>query len=158
MKTGRLPLRVSACLSLAGLLVGLLGVASAMAVGPPTISSFNPACGAVGTSVDISGNNFQGTTGVDFDGTTATFTLKSMHLITATVPTGASTGKIGVDTDHGSTTSTDDFTVSSSCTPTITSFSPSSGPVGTGVTIHGSGFVGASSVKFNGAAATTFAW
>jgi len=58
----------------------------------------------------------------------------------------------------------DDFTlngaVTSTCTPaTITSISPASGPVGTIVTITGSGFVSAaatSAVKFNGANASTY--
>lgn len=38
--------------------------------------------------------------------------------------------------------------------PTISGFSPTSGPTGTSVTISGSGLTGASSVSFNGAAAT----
>src|SRR5262249_15846622 len=45
--------------------------------------------------------------------------------------------------------------------PTLTSLSPSSGPVGTAVTITGSNFgasQGASTVTFNGAAATPTSW
>jgi large repetitive protein len=158
MKTGRLPLRVSACLTLAGLLVGLLAVPSALANGGPTISSFTPSCGPVGTSVDVTGNNFQGTTQVTFNGVVAAFDVQSSHLITATVPAGATTGKIGVVTGNGSATSTSDFTVSSSCAPvpTISSFSPSSGPVGTSVTINGTGLSGTTAVKFGGVAATSF--
>ena len=38
--------------------------------------------------------------------------------------------------------------------PSITSFSPASGPVGTVVTIFGTGFLGASKVKVNGVTAT----
>ena len=38
--------------------------------------------------------------------------------------------------------------------PTITSFSPTSGPVGATVTINGTNFTGATSVKFNGVTAT----
>jgi len=157
MKTGRLPLRVSACLALAGLLVGLLAVPSALADGGPTISSLTPTCGPVGTSVDVKGNNFQGTTRVDFNGVVAAFDVQSGHLIKTTVPTGATTGKIGVVTDDGSATSADGFTVSSSCAPapTISSFSPSSGPVGTSVRINGSGFGGAPAVRFNGVAAAS---
>ena len=37
--------------------------------------------------------------------------------------------------------------------PSISSFYPTSGPVGTGVTIHGSNFTGTSSVRFNGTSA-----
>ena len=158
MKTGRLPLRVSACLALAVLLAGLLAVPSALADGEPTISSFSPTCGPFGTPVDIKGNNFQGTTRVDFHGVVAAFDVRSGHLIKTTVPTGATTGKIGVLTDEGSATSANDFTVSSSCAPApaITSFSPSSGAVGSSVTINGTGLTGATSVKFGGVSAGTF--
>ena len=41
--------------------------------------------------------------------------------------------------------------------PTITLFTPDSGPVGTSVTLTGTGLTGATAVRFNGAAATTFA-
>jgi large repetitive protein len=158
MSAGRLPLRVSACLALAGLLVGLLAVPSALANGGPTINSFAPTCGPVGTKVDAMGNNFQGTTHVTFSGVEASFNVQSSHLVTATVPAGATTGKIGVVTDDGSDTSATDFTVSSSCAPapSISSFSPSSGPVGTSVTLNGTGLSGARAVKFGGVGATSF--
>ena len=40
--------------------------------------------------------------------------------------------------------------------PSITSFTPASGPVATSVTLTGTGFTGATGVSFNGTAATTF--
>jgi hypothetical protein len=40
--------------------------------------------------------------------------------------------------------------------PTVSGFSPTSGPVGTSVTITGTGFTGATGVSFNGTPATTF--
>ncbi|MGH2668129.1 MAG: IPT/TIG domain-containing protein [bacterium] len=158
MKTGRLPLRIFACLAIAGLLVGLLAVPSALANGGPTISSFNPTCGPVGTSVDVNGNNFQDAFQVTFNGVEASFSAQSGHLIKTTVPTGATTGKIRVVSPQGSDTSSADFTVSSSCAlaPTISSFSPSSGPVGISVTINGTGLTGATAVKFGGVAASSF--
>jgi hypothetical protein len=158
MKAGRLPPRLSACLALAGLLVGLVAVPSALADGAPTVSSFTPTCGPVGTSVDVNGNNFQDATHVTFNGVEATFSVQSGHLINSTVPTGATTGKIGVVSPQGTDTSSADFTVSSSCAaaPTISSFSPTSGPVGTSVTINGTGFTGATAVTFGGVSAGTF--
>jgi hypothetical protein len=42
-------------------------------------------------------------------------------------------------------------------TPTLTSLSPTSGPVGTSVTLMGTNLSGATAVSFNGTAATTFA-
>src|SRR5437867_1801570 len=156
MKTGRLRLRLSACLALVGLFVGLLGVPSAVAVDAPTISSFSPTSGPVGTSVTINGTNLGGATSVKFGGVAAaTFSVNGAGTrVTATVPTGAVTGRITVTTPGGTATSASDFTVTTA--PTITSFTPTSGPVGTSVTIHGTGFTGATSVKFGGVAATSF--
>jgi hypothetical protein len=74
--------------------------------------------------------------------------------ITATVPTGATTGPISVTDSEASGISLLDFTVTPSPTPTILSFLPLSGPVGTSVTITGIGFTGASSVAFAGEPAT----
>jgi uncharacterized protein (TIGR03437 family) len=124
----------------------------------PTIASFTPTSGPVGTGVTITGENLSGASSVKFNGTSATtFTVNSATQITATVPTGATTGKISVTTGGGTATSTADFTVGTSPSPpTISSFTPTSGPVGTGVTITGTNFSGASSVKFNTTSATTF--
>ena len=49
----------------------------------------------------ILGNNFTGTTSVSFHGTAASFTVVSDTEITATVPTGATTGTIQVATPTG---------------------------------------------------------
>ena len=69
----------------------------------------------------------------------------------ATVPDGAVPGnEVSVTTPTGSSTSGQDFVPSLS----ITSVSPSSGPVGTVVTVRGVGFTPGSAMSFNGAAAT----
>ena len=115
----------------------------------PRITGFTPASGAVGASVVINGANFTGATAVAFNGTAAAFTVNSAIKITATVPAGATTGKIGVTTPAGSATSAANFAVAA----TITSFSPTSGAPGTHVTITGSAFTGATAAKFNGVAA-----
>jgi len=77
----------------------------------PTLTSFAPPSGPVGTSVSINGTGLTQATRVAFNGTSAIFTVNSDILITATVPTGATTGKIAVTTKGGSATSTTSFTV-----------------------------------------------
>jgi uncharacterized protein (TIGR03437 family) len=61
--------------------------------------------------VTITGTGLQQATKVTFDGIAAKFTVTSDAQITATVPTGASTGKIVVTTKGGSATSATVFTV-----------------------------------------------
>ena len=111
----------------------------------PTVSSFLPAAGPVGTTVVIAGSGFSGATAVTFDGTAATsFTVDSDVQITAVVPAGAGSGRITVTTPGGSGTSLTSFGVIPA--PSITLFAPSLGPAGTPVSIAGSGFTGATAV------------
>ena len=79
----------------------------------PTISSFSPTSGPVGTSVTISGTNFTGASSVKFNGTSASYTVNSSTQITATVPSGATTGPISVTNSSGTGTSSSSFTVTS---------------------------------------------
>ena len=118
----------------------------------PTITSFTPTCGPVGTSVTITGTNLTGATSVTFNNVTATTSGNSATQITATVPATATTGPIRVTTPNGTGSSLTNFTVAA-C-PTITSFTPTFGPVGTSVTITGTNFTGATPVTFNNVAAT----
>jgi hypothetical protein len=124
------------------------------AAAPATITSFAPTSGAVGASVVISGTNFCGATGVQFNATSATsFTVSSTGTsITATVPAGATSGPLHVTTPSGTANSAASFTVVGG--PTITSFSPTSGPVGTSVVITGTNLLGATAVRFNGVTAS----
>lgn len=78
----------------------------------PTISGFSPKTGSVGASVVITGTSLTQTTSVTFGGVKANFTVNSDTQVTATVPTGAKTGKIGITTKGGKTTSAAKFTVS----------------------------------------------
>jgi len=119
----------------------------------PTISSFAPQSGTAGTSVVVTGTNFAGTTSLTFNGTSSTFVVNSATQITATVPAGATTGKISDTTPSGATSSAGTFTVTAAA-PTITSFAPTSGVVGASVTITGTNLAGATTVSFNGTAAT----
>jgi hypothetical protein len=122
---------------------------------PPTITSFSPTHGVVGTSVIIAGTGFTGATSVKFGGTSQpTFTVNGGGTqITTTVPAAAPSGVITVATPGGtvdtSALSPPNFTVDSPPSPTITAFSPTSGSVGTSVTVTGTGFTGATAVKFN---------
>jgi subtilisin-like proprotein convertase family protein len=111
------------------------------------ITSFSPTSGAPKSSVVITGSNFTGATGVTFNGVAAAFGVNSDSQITATVPTGATTGAIAVTTPLGTATSGSNFTVLA-LPPVISNLSPSSGPVGTIVVITGSNFTGATAVKF----------
>ena len=66
--------------------------------------------------------------------------------MTAVVPLAATDGQITVTGAGGTSTGSETFTV----LPTITSFTPVSGPSGTAVTINGSGFGAFSGVTFVG--------
>ncbi len=128
----------------------------------PTITSFTPTSGVVGTTVIITGTNFSTTASantVTFNGIAATVTAATATQLTVTVPTGATTGKIVVTVNSVAATSASDFTVTTAATsaPTITSFTPTSGSEGTTVTITGTNFsttAANNTVAFNGTAAT----
>ena len=84
------------------------------AVPPPSISDFSPPSGPVGTIVTINGSSFTGATDVRFNGTSVgagNFTVGSDTQITATVPSGATTGPISVVGPGGTGTSSTDYTV-----------------------------------------------
>ena len=89
--------------------------------------------GYVGQTGPILGQDFTGTSNVSLNGTSVPFTVKSDTLITATVPVGATTGSVMVTTPSGTLSSNVPFRV----LPQLLSFTPTSGPVGTQVTITG---------------------
>jgi hypothetical protein len=81
-------------------------------IGEPTITSFTPTSGPAGTLVTITGTSLTGTTKVTFGGVAATtFTVKSATQVTAKVPTGAQTGKIGITTNGVTIASSPTYTV-----------------------------------------------
>jgi len=65
------------------------------------------AAGKVGATVKILGADLTGTTRVAFNGTPAEFTVMSTTEIKAKVPSGATTGKIGLTTPQGPLVSAD---------------------------------------------------
>src|SRR5438445_3802236 len=87
---------------------------------PPTLTSFTPTSGPVGSSVTLSGTTFTGATAVRFNGVSASFTVTSDTAIQATVPPGATTGPLHVTTPGGTATSTTNFTVTVTLTVTKT--------------------------------------
>src|SRR6478672_2262563 len=116
-----------------------------------SFSPFAPTFGPVGTSVTITGTAFTGATAVSFNGVAAAFTVSPSGTITTTVPAGASTGPISITTPgNGAIVTTTRFTI----TPAINSFAPTFGGIGSGVTITGTNFTGATAVSFGGRAAT----
>jgi uncharacterized repeat protein (TIGR03803 family) len=111
--------------------------------------------GKVGDTIGILGQKFTGTTAVFFNGVSAAFTLDTTYpdtYLTATVPSGATKGKVTVVTPTGTLTSNKVFRV----VPIILSFKPTSGKVGASVVITGSGLTQASKVTFGGGKAATF--
>lgn len=91
------------------------GAVDSPEAGEPTLVSFDPGSGSVGTLVTLTGTNLTGATFVGFNGTNATsFTVVNATQITATVPSGATTGVIAVTTPGGTATSSTNFTVNPS--------------------------------------------
>ena len=108
----------------------------------------------------ITGTGFTGATAVKFGATAASsFTVNSATRITATAPAGTA-GTVDITTTTpGGTSPTgvaDHYTYVPA--PTISAVSPTSGPLsgGTSVTITGTGFTGATAVKFGATAASSF--
>ncbi len=131
---------------------GTCGVFYSLSAGLRPFVSLLPYSGKVGKTIEILGQGFTSTTTVSFNGTTATPAVKSGTYLTATVPNGATTGSVRVTTSSGTLTSNKRFRV----TPQITSFSPTSGAVGTVVTITGVSLKQTTNVTFGGVKATTF--
>jgi FtsP/CotA-like multicopper oxidase with cupredoxin domain len=104
---------------------------------PPAISSVSHNYGAPGAVDTIAGTNFgatQGSSTVTFNGAAAAPTAWSATSITVPVPAGATTGNLVV-TVLGKASNGVAFTIYPD--PTITSISPTSGPVGTVITVAG---------------------
>jgi IPT/TIG domain/Galactose oxidase, central domain len=141
------------------------GVNFTVPVSVPSITSLSTTSGSPGTSVTLTGTNFGSTQGVSsivtFNGTMAPPTSWSSTgtSIVVPVPSGATTGKVVV-TVGGQASNGISFTVPMPA-PSITSLSPTSGPVGTEMTITGTNFgatQATSTITFNGTIATPITW
>jgi len=121
------------------------------------IAKLSPSSGPKNTVVTITGTGFNSGSAVKFNGVAAAKTFVSPTTLKATVPASATTGRVTVTNTTGvvgRVTSANNFAVTPFIVPTVSSFTPTSGPTGTPVTVTGTHFSGASAVKVNGKAAS----
>jgi len=128
------------------------GVAYSLNNSLPRFVALMTITGAAGQTLQILGTGLTGTTSVKFGSGSASFNVVSDSYMTATVPANGTSDYVTVVTPSGTLTSNKQYKI----TPVISSFSPQSGPVGTQVTITGSGFIGAKQVSFGGVKATSY--
>jgi uncharacterized repeat protein (TIGR03803 family) len=128
------------------------GVAYSLNIGiKPFVRLASPDA-AVGKTIQIVGNGLQTATSVTFGSVPAVFTAHSQTYISAIVPANAVAGFVTVTTPTATFTSSRKFQV----IPTLTNISPTSGSVGSQVTITGTGLLGVNQVTFGGVKATAF--
>jgi hypothetical protein len=102
-----------------------------------TVNSFTPSQGTQGTLLQISGTSFDGVNAVTIGGVNVlSFTVNSSNSITAIVGAG-NNGEVKITKPSGSSSAPG---FSWYAPPVIAGFTPTSGPVGTAVTLTGSGF------------------
>jgi hypothetical protein len=140
---------------------------NAYTVTAPVITSFTPTSGPEGTRLNIIGLGFTDASVITFTGTSNNTVTTGFYVNTINyagsqisgviVPPGAQTGPISVTTPNGTATSTAIFTVVVIPPPTITSFTPTSGPAGTRITINGTNLDGTSAIAFTGTTSNTVA-
>ena len=117
--------------------------ATELSLALPVINSVTPDIGAldVGTVVTIEGTMMDVVTQVRFGTINASFTIVSPTILTATVPAGATTGRIVLTVPDGTAQSASDFRV---VLPTITNFFPQKGSEIVGgtrdITLTGTGY------------------
>jgi hypothetical protein len=134
------------------------GVVLAPVAAVPAIASFAPASGPVGATITVTGSNLTGASAVTLNGAAVpTFAVVNATTLTFVVPTGATTGVVGVTTPGGTAASTTPFAVTVPvAAPTIASFTPTTGGVGTTVTITGTNLTGATAVSIGTLAIPAF--
>jgi hypothetical protein len=120
----------------------------------PTVLGFTPGFGPVGSSITVTGANFNvGTTTVKFGGVAASAPSSvTANSLIVKVPAGATNAPITVTTADGSHTSSQIFYLP----PMILNFAPTNSAPGTTIQINGANFVSATDVSFNGTPAAAF--
>ncbi len=115
---------------------------------PPAIALLKPAEAAPGETIDIIGNRFDARapqnntvlfTAVSGGTTVGTVSAVSRARLSVIVPADAGTGPLKLQTTGGTAISPENFTLGGGMF--ISSFTPTSGPAGTVVTIYGNEFV-----------------
>jgi len=127
----------------------------------PALTAVSPASGSTvgGTQVTLTGTGFTGATAVRFGSASATsFSTVSDTQITAVTPPGTGVVQVTVTTPAGTSSNFVAFTYREIFSPTLSSATPASGSPagGTQVTLTGSGFTGATAVRFGSVSATSF--
>jgi hypothetical protein len=132
----------------------------------PTLSSISPTsatAGGAAFTLTVNGAGFVASSVVKYNGVAKTTTVKSASQLTAAITAAdiATAGTAAVTVTNpapgGGTSSSTQFTIDNSAVA-ISSVSPTSALAGGAaftLTVNGSGFVSASTVKFNGVAKTT---
>jgi hypothetical protein len=122
----------------------------------PQITRISPTVGAIGTQITITGTGFGATSGTaSVNGTNATIQSWNDTQVVATVAVGATSGGVQV-VNGGVSSNAVTFTI---LNPQIEAISPTSGAIGTQITITGTGFGSATgTVSVNGTNATVQSW
>ncbi|MGW7486218.1 beta strand repeat-containing protein [Streptomyces sp. NPDC054786] len=125
----------------------------------PAVISVSPPSGSTagGNTVTVTGTGFTNATAVRFGATPApSFTVNSDTQITATTPLGTGTVQVTVTTPSGISNQFVTYAYVATPAPALSSVSPASGPSagGTTVTLTGSGFSGATVVRFGAVSAS----
>jgi IPT/TIG domain len=135
-------------------------VAFSAVSGPaPSVNSVSPNSGSTvgGTPVTITGTNFLAGATVTFGGINATnVAVVNSTTVTVTTPAGSTGAATVAVTNPGGQNASLANAFTYIAPPTVSSITPSSGPVagGTGVTITGIGFLAGATVTIGGTAAT----
>jgi len=119
----------------------------------PVVTSFEPKTGYRDANIFIKGKKFRDANAVSINGTNVTFTVVNDSTIRVTaMPGSVTSGKIAVYNMVASGISAADFIVKAGTSnPTITEFIPTSGQIGTTVTIKGKDFSTILGIWINGA-------
>jgi gliding motility-associated-like protein len=97
----------------------LLSLVNTITAQQPTITSFSPSSGPVGTLVAINGTNLSGTNTIIIGGVNAITVSNNGTLLIAMVMPGAATGIVSVQTNAGTATGNSNYTVTPTVAPTF---------------------------------------